>query len=144
MQVSILVGPWEQTVKKGFEQLMMWVDNKNIVPKSGLLSFTTIQMKHPPKITLRHRRDGADNFTLPENSRGVVLTEISGGQYPVAVARVVGDDFAKPSYQFFNSLLQDSAYEMLPKPCFEVYLNNSAEDRYWDIEMYLAVQPKHH
>ena len=24
-----LVGPWEQTVKKGFEQLMMWVDSKN-------------------------------------------------------------------------------------------------------------------
>ncbi len=23
-----LVGPWEQTVKKGFEQLMMWVDSK--------------------------------------------------------------------------------------------------------------------
>lgn len=23
-----LVGPWEQTVKQGFEQLMMWVDNK--------------------------------------------------------------------------------------------------------------------
>lgn len=44
-----LVGPWEQTVKKGFEQLMMWVDNKNIVPEGGLLSITTIQMKHPPK-----------------------------------------------------------------------------------------------
>ncbi|TNS88431.1 GyrI-like domain-containing protein, partial [Escherichia coli] len=28
-----LVGPWEQTVQKGFEQLMMWVDSKNIVPK---------------------------------------------------------------------------------------------------------------
>ena len=53
-------------------------------------------------------------------------------------------DFAKPWYQFFNSLLQDSAYEMLPKPCFEVYLNNGAEDGYWDIEMYVAVQPKHH
>ncbi|STI47236.1 DNA gyrase inhibitory protein [Escherichia coli] len=60
----------------------------------------------------------------------------------MAVARVVGDDFAKPWYQFFNSLLQDSAYEMLPKPCFEVYLNNGAEDGYWDIEMYVAVQPK--
>ncbi|HEI2762595.1 TPA: DNA gyrase inhibitor SbmC, partial [Escherichia coli] len=24
-----LVGPWEQTVQKGFEQLMMWVDSKN-------------------------------------------------------------------------------------------------------------------
>ena len=44
-----LVGQWEQTVKKGFEQLMMWIDSKNIVPKEGLLSITTIQMKHPPK-----------------------------------------------------------------------------------------------
>ncbi|EER0774069.1 DNA gyrase inhibitor, partial [Escherichia coli] len=26
----------------------------------------------------------------------------------------------------------------------EVYLNNGAEDGYWDIEMYVAVQPKHH
>ncbi|ENC7363328.1 hypothetical protein Q604_UNBC13974G0001, partial [human gut metagenome] len=23
-------------------------------------------------------------------------------------------------------------------------LNNGAEDGYWDIEMYVAVQPKHH
>lgn len=44
-----LVGPWEQTVKKGFEQLMMWVDSKNIVPKEWLLSITIIRMKHPPK-----------------------------------------------------------------------------------------------
>lgn len=44
-----LVGPWEQTVKKGFEQLMMWVDSKNIVPKEWVAVFTTIQMKHPPK-----------------------------------------------------------------------------------------------
>lgn len=25
-----LVGPWEQTVKQGFEQLMMWVDNSQV------------------------------------------------------------------------------------------------------------------
>ncbi len=29
-----LVGPWEQTVKKGFEQLMMWVDSKNVMNAS--------------------------------------------------------------------------------------------------------------
>ena len=34
-----LVGPWEQTVKKGFEQLMMWVDSKNIVPKEWVAVF---------------------------------------------------------------------------------------------------------
>ena len=27
-----MVGPWEQTVKQGFEQLMKWVDGKQIVP----------------------------------------------------------------------------------------------------------------
>ncbi len=51
-------------------------------------------MKHPPK---KLRCDTVvtvpNNFTLPENSEGVILTEISGGQYAVAVARVVGDDF---------------------------------------------------
>ena len=44
-----LVGPWEQTVKKGFEQLMMWEITKILCRRSGLLSITTIQMKHPPK-----------------------------------------------------------------------------------------------
>ena len=140
-----LVGPWEQTVKKGFEQLIMWVDSKNIVPKE----WVAIYYDNPDETPAEKLRCDTvvtvpGYFTLPENSEGVILTEISGGQYAVAVARVVGDDFAKPWYQFFNSLLQDSAYEMLPKPCFEVYLNNGAEDGYWDIEMYVAVQPKHH
>ncbi len=140
-----LVGPWEQTVKKGFEQLMMWIDSKNIVPKE----WVAVYYDNPDETPAEKLRCDTvvtvpNNFTLPENSEGVILTEISGGQYAVAVARVVGDDFAKPWYQFFNSLLQDSAYEMLPKPCFEVYLNNGAEDGYWDIEMYVAVQPKHH
>lgn len=27
-----MVGPWEHTVKQGFEQLMTWVDRQRIVP----------------------------------------------------------------------------------------------------------------
>ena len=53
-----LVGPWEQTVKKGFEQLMMWVDNKNFVPKECLLRQSRCSTRR--KITLRHRRDGTE------------------------------------------------------------------------------------
>ncbi len=46
-----LVGPWEQTVKKGFEQLMMWVDSKNIVPKEWVAVYydNPVCIKHPPK-----------------------------------------------------------------------------------------------
>ncbi|EFB3253769.1 DNA gyrase inhibitor SbmC, partial [Escherichia coli] len=104
-----LVGPWEQMVKKGFEQLMMWIDSKNIVPKE----WVAVYYDNPDETPAEKLRCDTvvtvpNNFTLPENSEGVILTEISGGQYAVAVARVVGDDFAKPWYQFFNSLLQDS------------------------------------
>ncbi|EHP3581165.1 effector binding domain-containing protein [Escherichia coli] len=84
------------------------------------------------------------NYEIKQEEKRTVAGFHLVGPWEQTVARVVGDDFAKPWYQFFNSLLQDSAYEMLPKPCFEVYLNNGAEDGYWDIEMYVAVQPKHH
>ena len=31
-----LVGPWEQTVKQGFDQLMMWVDGKQVVAQEWI------------------------------------------------------------------------------------------------------------
>ena len=77
-----LVGPWEQTVKKGFEQLMMWVDSKNIVPKE----WVAVYYDNPDETPAEKLRCDTvvtvpNNFTLPENSEGVILTEISGGQY---------------------------------------------------------------
>lgn len=38
--------------------------------------------------------------------------------------------------------MQDTTYTIAAKPCFEVYMNNGMEDGYWDIEMYVPVQPK--
>ncbi len=114
---------------------MMWVDSKNIVPKE----WVAIYYDNPDETPAEKLRCDTvvtvpgTLFYASKTVRALILTEISGGQYAVAVAGVVGDDFAKPWYQFFNSLLQDSAYEMLPKPCFEVYLNNGAEDGYWGI-----------
>ncbi|HBD5037096.1 TPA: GyrI-like domain-containing protein [Escherichia coli] len=75
-----LVGPWEQTVKKGFEQLMMWVDSKNIVPKEWVAVY----------------------YDNPDETPAEKLR------------------------------------------CDTVVTVHGAEDGYWDIEMYVAVQPKHH
>ena len=72
----------------------------------------------------------------------MILTELAGGDYAVAVARVENHDFATPWYQFFDRLLQDSSWQLSAKPCFEIYRNNGAEDGYWDIEMYVPVQAK--
>ncbi len=50
-----MVGPWEHTVKQGFEQLMTWVDRQRIVPVNGLPSITTIQIRTCRKTPLRYR-----------------------------------------------------------------------------------------
>ena len=138
-----LVGPWEQTVKQGFEQLVMWVDGRHIEP----LEWVAVYYDNPDEVPAEKLRcDTAvtvpDDFVIPENSEGVMMTEIAAGDYAVATARVENYDFATPWYQFFNSLLQDNKYQMALKPCFERYLNDGNADGYWDIEMYIAVEHK--
>ena len=138
-----MVGPWEQTVKQGFEQLMMWVDGKQIVP----LEWIAVYYDNPDVVPEEKLRCDTvvsvpEGFEIPENSEGVIQTELAGGDYAIAVARVENHDFATPWYQFFERLMQDSTYAIAAKPCFEVYLNNGMEDGYWDIEMYVPVQLK--
>ena len=138
-----MVGPWEQTVKQGFEQLMMWVDGKQIVP----LEWIAVYYDNPDVVPAEKLRCDTvvsvpEDFAIPENSEGVILTEVAGGDYAVAVARVENHDFATPWYQFFDCLMQDTTFEIAAKPCFEVYMNNGIEDGYWDIEMYIPVQSK--
>ncbi|MBJ8361481.1 DNA gyrase inhibitor SbmC [Citrobacter cronae] len=138
-----MVGPWEQTVKQGFEQLMKWVEGKQIVP----LEWIAVYYDNPDVVPAEKLRCDTvvsvpEDFAIPENSEGVILTEVAGGDYAVAVARVENHDFATPWYQFFDCLMQDTTFEIAAKPCFEVYMNNGIEDGYWDIEMYIPVQSK--
>ena len=138
-----MVGPWEHTVKQGFEQLVMWGDGNQIVP----LEWIAVYYDNPDVVPADKLRCDTvvsvpDGFEIPENSEGVILTELAGGDYAVAVARVENHDFATPWFQFFDRLLQDSSWQLSAKPCFEIYRNNGAEDGYWDIEMYVPVQAK--
>ena len=34
-----LVGPWDHTVKQGFEQLMMWVDNHQVPARARVVDY---------------------------------------------------------------------------------------------------------
>lgn len=138
-----LVGPWEQTVKQGFVQLAMWVDGNQIQP----LEWVAVYYDNPDEVPAEKLRCDtavtvAEDFQIPANSEGVILTEIAAGDYAVATARVENHDFGTPWYSFFNSLLEDNRYGIAPKPCFERYLNDGNVDGYWDIEMYVAVQNK--
>lgn len=137
-----MVGPWEQTVKQGFEQLMMWVDGQQIPAREWL----AVYYDNPDEVPAEKLRCDTvvsvdDDFVIPPNSEGVMMAEVAGGLYAVARARVIDHDFSTPWYQFFDSVLKDETHSLAAKPCFEIYRNNGAEDGYWDIEMFMAVEP---
>jgi len=138
-----MVGPWEQTVKQGFEQLAMWVSGQKIPAKE----WVAIYYDNPDEVPAEKLRCDtvvtvADGFTPPANSEGVIVTEVEAGLYAKASARVIDHDFSTPWYQFFNSVLQDNDHELDAKPCFELYLNDGNQDGHWDIEMYVPVKKR--
>ena len=138
-----LVGPWDLTVPQVFEQLVMWVDGNHI----QRLEWIAVYYDNPDLVPAEKLRCATavcvpENFTIPANSEGVKATEVAGGQYAVAQARVENYDFETPWRLFFNSLLEDSQYQIAPKPCFEIYLNDGAKEGHWDIQMFVPVEPK--
>ncbi|MDX6020043.1 DNA gyrase inhibitor SbmC [Scandinavium sp. V105_16] len=138
-----MVGPWEKTVKQGFEQLAMWVNGQKIPAREWVAVYYDNPDQRPAE---KLRCDTVvtvdEGFTPPANSEGVIVTEIAAGLYAKAQARVIGNDFSTPWYQFFNSVLQDNEHEIDEKPCFELYLNDGNKDGHWDIEMYVSVKKR--
>lgn len=136
-----MVGPWEQTVKQGFEQLAMWVSGQRIPAKEWVAVYYDNPDETPAEKLRCDTVVTVDaGFSIPANSEGVILTEVVGGLYAKAAARVVDHDFSTPWYQFFNSVLRDKDHELDAKPCFELYLNDGNQDGHWDIEMYVPVK----
>jgi len=138
-----LVGPWDEKVKQGFAQLSMWVDNKRIQP----LEWICVYYDNPDEVPAEKLRadvaitvDAA--FQVPANSEGVMTTEVPGGQYAVAQARVYNEEFAASWDLFFDELLTDQALQIAAGPCFEIYRNDGQRDGYWEIEMYIPVESK--
>lgn len=138
-----LVGPWEKTVKQGFEQLTMWVKGKQLQPQEWI----AVYYDNPDEVPAEKLRADvviavADEFAMPESSEGVMLTELPGGAYAVARARVENEDFQQAWDGFFDTLLADQHHQIALRPCFEIYLNADSSEGHWDIDMYIPVEPK--
>lgn len=138
-----LVGPWDEKVKQGFQQLLMWVENNQIQPLEWVCVYYDNPDEVPPE---KLRCDVAitvdSGFQVPANSEGVITTEIPAGQYAVAHARVYNEEFEQCWDLFFDELLSDQSLQIAARPCFEVYQNDGQSDGYWDIDMHIPVEPK--
>lgn len=138
-----LVGPWDVTVKQGFEQLSMWVNSRQIQPIDWICAY----YDNPDEVPAEKLRADVvisvpDDFVIPENSEGVMRTELPGGLNAVARARVYNEEFEQAWDAFFDELLTDKQYQIAMRPCFELYLNCAQDDGYWEIDMYIPVEAK--
>lgn len=136
-----LVGPWDEKVKQGFAQLFMWVESRQLQPREWIC----VYYDNPDEVPAEKLRcDVAitvdESFRIPENSEGVTRTEVPGGQYAVARAKVYNEAFAESWNRFFDELLADKSLQIAAGPCFEIYLNDMQRDGYWEIEMHIPVE----
>ncbi len=135
-----MVGPWEHTVKQGFEQLSLWVNSQKYPAQEWIaVYFDNPQTTPPEKLRCDTMVTVPQGFTLPPNSEGVICTRLDGGLFAVARARVVNHDFTTPWLDFFALLEADTQYQLRECPCFEIYLSDGA-DGVWDIDMYIGVE----
>lgn len=80
-----LVGPWDHTVKQGFEQLMMWVENHQVPARE----WVAVYYDNPEEVPAEKLRCAAavavdEDYVIPANSEGVILAAIAGGDYACA------------------------------------------------------------
>ena len=73
-----LVGPWDQTVKQGFEQLMMWVENHQVPAREWL----AVYYDNPEDVPAEKLRCATvvavdEDYVIPANSEGVILAGIT-------------------------------------------------------------------
>jgi DNA gyrase inhibitor len=138
-----MVGPWEQTVQQGFKQLALWVKSQNLACNEWLAVYYDNPDEIPPeKLRCDTVLSVPEDFVIPENSEGIMITHIEGGEYAVARATVDNNDFAKPWNDFFEKLVGDSRFQMTGKACFEHYLNDGSESGVWEIDMYVPIASK--
>lgn len=135
-----LVGPWERTVKQGFEQLGVWVKSQKYQASEWIaVYFDNPEITPPEKLRCDTMVTVPEDFVVPPNSEGVTCTRLDGGLFAVARARVANDDFSTPWRDFFAQLAADKHYQCREAPCFELYLCDGSGG-VWDIEMYIAVK----
>ncbi|STW05998.1 DNA gyrase inhibitory protein [Klebsiella grimontii] len=88
--------------------MAVYYDNPDEVPAEKLRCATAVTV--------------AEDYSIPANSEGVMMTDIAGGEYAVARARVENYDFATPWYQFFESLMQSKTHQMAMNPALKSIL----------------------
>lgn len=134
-----LVGPWETTVPQGFDQLAMWAKNHGLHGDWLAVYYDDPDVVPANKLRVDTVLGVSDDFIVPENSEGVIVTAIEADTYAIGHAKVENDAFHEAWETFFDQVEADGGYRLTGKPCYEIYLNDGSTSGVWEIEMYVPV-----
>ncbi len=138
-----MVGPWEKTVKQGFEQLALWIKTHDIPEGEWIAAYYDNPEETPAeKLRCNTVISVPEDFTIPPNSEGVILTHLPAGDYAVYRTTVEDGDFGQPWYEFFGELAASEQYQFDGGSCFEIYLNDGCESGVWKMDLYVSVVEK--
>jgi len=136
-----LIGPWEEKVPQGFEQLMSWAtshhlhgelfavyyDDPDVVPAEQLRCDTVMAVP--------------DDFILPDEGESCVrLMTIPGDLYAIGFATIENNAFFEAWETLFSQIEADGGYQLTGKPCYERYLNDGSLSGVWQLEMLIPVK----
>lgn len=141
--VSIrLIGPYHETIPRGFNQLSALYAQHQIPAKEWLALYWDNPETNPPaELRADVSLSVADDYVLPAPlSDQLTLQEIPGGVYAVYHTRVTDDDYAKAWGELYHQHLPQSGYRPAEGACYEVYLNDGMTDGYFDIDIYQSVE----
>lgn len=134
-----LVGPWETTVPQGFGQLEMWAKSHSLNGEWLAIYYDDPDVVPAEKLRVDTVISVGDDFDIPENSEGVIVTALEAGTYAVSHAKVENEAFQTAWETFFNQIEADGGYQLTGKACYEIYLNDGSASGVWEIDMYIPV-----
>ena len=133
------VGPWDNTLPQGFEQLAAWSERHQLNGER-----LAIYYDDPDNVPAEHLRcdtviSVADDFVLPTDSTGVRLITIPAGLYAVERASIENNAFFAAWEDLFDQVEAEGRYRLTGAPCYERYLNEGSQSGIWELEMLIPV-----
>ncbi|MBM3073309.1 GyrI-like domain-containing protein [Enterobacter sp. RHBSTW-00994] len=134
-------GPWNETVPKGFSDILSWAKGQNLSYDEALVFYwddpaetdadalrADVALTMDPQTVL-----STDGTTLRQET-------VPAGLYAVWHAVVSDGAYAK-AWNDLYAAVEESEYVLSRGVCFEKYLCDG-RDGNWDIEIWQSVEPK--
>lgn len=136
-----LLGPWDETIPDGFEQLAAWTQMHHLHGE-----WLAVYHGDPDRLPVEQLGCDtviavADDFILPAGSEGVRLMTIAEDLYAIGLVTIENDAFFAAWEHLFDQIAADGNYQLTGKPCYERYLNDGSESGIWELELFIPVTP---